>query len=610
MTDQTSPDIVSDPKIKQYKCKVCNAMLSSAIAYLSHLKMHAAKTPGIEITNLRTEVFPSTDENSSSNPKKHKDIDEAKDLPRKFRKVSLLRRTARQDFKCDLCELSFPKKDELLLHFNMHKIFLCDMCGDKFWRQEDFQDHKETHKPVIADRYINKPFRIEIENTPPVQNIQVTEKETTEENNFDKSTNLEVKTESEICFVDVPIKEEKVIPIVDIEEGPSSKHQILENQKENEARISTRLDLLKSEYKSKEEVDYREESKDTNDLVYISDESSEESDPDLKEEIEKVLADRNKMYVCENCAAVFSTKVGVTNHILKEHPDDIESKNSYTRHEVDNKFLCAICNLNFGTVGTYELHLQRHMSTSVNLTRKVCSICGYKFSSDKMYTLHMHNHRQRDYEENKAKKNRIFDLKDLKCIFCGEQFNTNSMLMTHLKSAHMLSCKQCNEEFETDESLKNHMRKTHRESKYICNICGDHFASQESIYEHIAVHGTGKTEKIHDKLEKPLRCKICHATLKTTYTMKCHMDKHRGVKDAFACDKCEMRFDICSKLDEHLRKHEPKVDFDRPHACTVCDSKFILETALKRHYLREHFTYITSVTNGKRKLLESQIMDI
>ncbi|XP_033216852.1 zinc finger protein 521-like isoform X2 [Belonocnema kinseyi] len=594
VTAQTSPDIVKDPKVKEYKCKVCNAMLSSAIAYLSHLKMHAAKTPGIEITNLRSQVFPSTSENSFSNVAEHKDVDEAEDSPRKFRKVSLLRRTAKKDFKCDFCELTFPKKDELCAHFNIHKLFLCDTCGDKFWRQEDFQEHMETHKPVITDRYINKPFRIEIENTLPVQNIQVKEKETTGENNVDKSTNLEVEEESVICFVDVPIKEEKFIPIVDIEEDPNSKDQI----------------LSKSEYKSKDETENEEDSKDTNGLVNVSDESSEESDPQLKVEIEKVLADRHKMYVCENCAAIFSTKFGVTSHIYKEHPNDTISKNSYKKHEVDNKFLCAICNLSFGTVGDYELHLKRHMNASFNLPRNVCSICGYKFSSEKMYKLHMRNHMEKGYEEKKPTKHGILDLSHLQCRFCGEQFSTNFMLMTHLKSAHMLSCIQCNEKFETDESFKNHMRKTHQESMFICNICGDHFASDESIYKHIVKHGTGKTENLHDKLEKPLRCKICHATLKTMYMMKCHMDKHSGVKDAFACDKCEMRFDICSKLDEHRRKHEPKVDFDRPYACTVCGNKYILETALKRHYVREHFTHIASVTNGKRKLLESQIMEI
>ena len=597
--DEPSPKIAVKSKTKQYKCKVCNGMISSSIAYLSHLKMHAAKTPGIEIAKLRSEAFPSTQKKNVSKLIEYKDGEETEDSSRKFRKISLLRRSAQKDFKCDLCELSFAKKDKLRLHFKTHKLFLCDTCGVKFSSEEDFREHIEIHKPKIADRYINKPFRIEIENAASIQNIQVEEKKAADKkNNSDAFANLEVETESEISFVDVPIKQETEVPIIDIEDGSSSR--IIENQEEEEARISTRLNLSNVGNENKVEVDIREENKNTNDFVYVSDDSTEETDPYLKVTIEKVLEDKNKMFVCWDCSAVFATKVGVTNHIFKQHPN---SKHSYSRHEIAVKFQCEICKLKFGTKEAYRSHLYRHMSTNSNLTKKVCNICGYEFINEKMFRFHMVNHAQKEHEEEKekVKKLQVFDVKDLKCSICEEQFNTNSMLMTHLKSAHMFSCKKCNKEFQTQENLKIHLKEAHRESKYICNLCGDHFSSQERIYEHMVLHKTEKTEKIHDQLEKPLRCKICHLTLKTMYSMKCHLDKHRGVKNAFACDKCDMKFDICSKLDEHRRKHVPKTDFDRPFVCTVCDSRFILETALKRHYLREHST---SVTNGKRKLRE------
>ena len=591
--DHPNDDFLSAGNIqtKQYQCKVCSTTIKSAIGYLSHLKMHAARTPGIELSKLKTEAFPTLC---------HKIV--LKESFPKRRNIGLLKKSIVKVFECDFCKHSFYKKSQLRLHVATHRnIFFCGSCEAQFESYVEFQEHEKSHIPLTTDNYIHKPFRLELNNSKEIQvknspreEVELVNKRDPRENGIEDKKNLESETPDEIFFTESSIKEENDMVYLDGDlTHPNFINQIHEDSGGKMKIISTRTDLWVKDFNNQESENI-EENRNTEYCLVTPDKNLKILEEPLEQKSNGKLDDKSKMYMCGDCHAVFQTKSAVTNHISNHHLNDPESRKTFTEQIINGKYECTICKVTFGKKGSYELHVKSH---EVSETPYLCSICGYKFVSKKNYKSHMGSHIQNITE--KKKKWTKTSPKDLTCNICEEQFGTTSMLMTHLKVTHVFECKQCNQEFPASEHLKIHMRQVHRESKYICNLCGDHFSSQENTYNHMKSHRTEKSvDSIHEELDTPLRCKICHASLKTKYIMKCHMDKHKGVKNAFACDKCKMKFDKCWKFEEHKKKHDPQVDYDRPYACAVCKSRFLLETALKRHYLREHCTCVTS---GKKK---------
>ncbi|XP_026760113.1 zinc finger protein 93-like [Galleria mellonella] len=60
-------------------------------------------------------------------------------------------KTSQEDkqYKCDICNKMFCRKDLLIKHFRMHseKYFECDVCKKKFNRSDNLRSHKRTHEP-------------------------------------------------------------------------------------------------------------------------------------------------------------------------------------------------------------------------------------------------------------------------------------------------------------------------------------------------------------------------------------------------------------------------------------------------------------------------------
>lgn len=90
------------------------------------------------------------------------------------------------------------------------------------------------------------------------------------------------------------------------------------------------------------------------------------------EGVEKHRLDHRKVFECEPCKRVFTTKIRLYNHNRRFHSA-----------EKDIKLECEICNMKFNARTTYNMHKLRH--------RYTCLIkhCGQMFQSKNHLELHI-----------------------------------------------------------------------------------------------------------------------------------------------------------------------------------------------------------------------------
>ncbi|XP_037807346.1 zinc finger protein with KRAB and SCAN domains 8-like [Lucilia sericata] len=103
---------------------------------------------------------------------------------------------------------------------------------------------------------------------------------------------------------------------------------------------------------------------------------------------------------------------------------------------------------------------------------------------------------------------------------------------------------------------------------FVCDLCGNNFASRQLINAHMKVH---RQEKNH-------QCELCFKRFITACNLQAHMRIHTGEKP-FECQYCGRRFSDRSSNLRHERTHTN----EKPYHCNECGKSFSLATTLKKH---------------------------
>ena len=185
------------------------------------------------------------------------------------------------------------------------------------------------------------------------------------------------------------------------------------------------------------------------------------------------------------------------------------------------KFICAICDQNFGKKKYLVAHVkwqhcgpatkesQKVQSKAKSLNRK-CNICGDLFNS-RTIKDHMQSHSidekfQCEYCDNKFAsefnvKRHILNIheqkKKLRCDKCAFQTNRMDNLNRHKMNTHsadeektLYECDICGDKMTRNDHMKEHRKTCQGRKKFLCEKCSKKCLTKEALRKHLEVFQT------------------------------------------------------------------------------------------------------------------------
>ncbi|XP_013184297.1 zinc finger protein 841-like isoform X2 [Amyelois transitella] len=197
---------------------------------------------------------------------------------------------------------------------------------------------------------------------------------------------------------------------------------------------------------------------------------------------------------------------------------------------------CLVCGATFYSFGPLLCHTNKdHKGTSVIL----CDVCGQHFKGENLLRLHI-----KTVHENTG----------VLCTECGEKFDTRSKLKTHQKNQHEAAkkykCLVCIQTFDSHYKRSAHMVAEHQNRKAIkCLHCPKTFVFRSMMMTHL--------RDAHLKVRNHI-CSICGWKAFNNNRLKNHMLKHSGEKN-FKCEVCGKAFTTKKIMKAHfMRLHSDK----------------------------------------------------
>ncbi|XP_039761543.1 zinc finger protein 624-like [Pararge aegeria] len=246
----------------------------------------------------------------------------------------------------------------------------------------------------------------------------------------------------------------------------------------------------------------------------------------------------------------------------------------------------------------------------------VCEECGKTFKANFLLMKHMRFHNKETHQ----------------CTYCTKVFSMQSYLEMHAERVHYpkkLKCEKCLKKFSTKRFLKHHLRTHHVPIK--CNECKIELPSRKALKFHLDHHkvntcpycNKGYTNIKYFKLHKKYcgkignvasyTCDICKKNYQAKNGLKSHMKTAHGFGEVLSCKWCNKKFDVISRLNDHIVKHTKEKKFhcekcggkfvssksltnhirlhtgERPYPCNLCDESFLSASRRLEHQKRKHF---------------------
>ncbi|KRK02170.1 gastrula zinc finger protein XlCGF8.2DB isoform X2 [Drosophila yakuba] len=165
------------------------------------------------------------------------------------------------------------------------------------------------------------------------------------------------------------------------------------------------------------------------------------------------------------------------------------------------------------------------------------------------------------------------------CSQCSKEFGGKTDLQRHMlihSDERPHKCKDCGKSYRQAVNLKNHITTAHEHRKqFVCSQCPKSFALKERLRLHMRLHSG----------EKPYPCALCDKKFARGGQLQQHMVSHHKTSiQQFNCTKCSASFSTNANLRVHMERHEQGME----HRCSICESQFANELALRAHINQEH----------------------
>ncbi|KAG5669570.1 hypothetical protein PVAND_017457 [Polypedilum vanderplanki] len=186
------------------------------------------------------------------------------------------------------------------------------------------------------------------------------------------------------------------------------------------------------------------------------------------------------------------------------------------RDEIDTDFnYCSLC-LKEKKITKYKCSTAT--SAMIQHLQVIHRIGGQEAGSKMMI-----NKVQEEYKQKTiiADKN-CSEASETQCKICGKNFSNHHTLNKHLQThsgPSFYSCDSCPARFIYLENLQRHQKvhDTNHFSQYICDICGNDYASKDDLHRHLQTNHVGNTS---------YTCKCCSASFRLKIQLKNHYKSH------------------------------------------------------------------------------------
>ncbi|KAB7495636.1 Zinc finger protein [Armadillidium nasatum] len=194
------------------------------------------------------------------------------------------------------------------------------------------------------------------------------------------------------------------------------------------------------------------------------------------------------VYCCRTCHLASSNLTNFKNHFCKTSNEDTNQVSnkvlitSLRKIQQLRKFICDTCGVEFRALKRILYHLPRCIPGPYQ-----CNICSILFVSLK----DLNYHKKKDHKDEKC----------FSCDECGKSFLRKASLRKHCINRHELlesmeskkpssfKCDVCSKNFIKKIFLTNHKIRMHGlEKKFLCQVCGKKFMSNNSLMIHIDIH--------------------------------------------------------------------------------------------------------------------------
>nr|CAI5821519.1 unnamed protein product [Callosobruchus analis] len=283
--------------------------------------------------------------------------------------------------------------------------------------------------------------------------------------------------------------------------------------------------------------------------------------------------------ICVHCNATYKSKKNLDDHIIRKHPDCIESISSKI-HE------CTHCTYKTTVKGHLTEHMLKHPETADNYKLKICVHCNATFKSK----ASLDNHTVREHPDFVASvSNKIHE-----CIYCTYKTTRKDVFLRHMEdhpeaedSYQHSTCIHCNAVFKRKRSLDDHIVRKHPD--FIAFV----------------------SSKIHE-------CTHCSYKTAMKANLNHHMLKHPETADSYryiACVHCNATYKTKKSLDDHtIRKHPDSITCitSKVHKCAYCTYKTTVKGHFTEHMLKHSETtadiYMLSATYKSRTTLNDHVI--
>ena len=260
---------------------------------------------------------------------------------------------------------------------------------------------------------------------------------------------------------------------------------------------------------------------------------------------------------CEYCQKFFQSMSVLRGHYLRQHNKTLSAK----RPKPPGNIPCLHCERIFNSKESLKYHIK-----SVHEGFKApCDICGKQFT-----ITYLKSHQEKC---GKPKRKAKFT-----CEFCRRKYNDEETLQNHLKTCSVLTCELCLAKFPEEKYPKHRtickLIEVIQEDSFQCKACNKNFSRKDNITRHI--------ESVHLKLRNHL-CSDCGKEFSEKAALVRHVSMQHG-NVRYPCHLCDKSYGLEKDLKSHIKVMHENLSY----TCTICNKAFSQKSNLDKHILEIH----------------------